>query len=69
MEPFHVNEKWYDDYWYGERPAPKRRSFAKSFGRIAACLFLILGGAAVLVGSASGDRSNDPQSRLHIRLM
>lgn len=69
MGPFHVDEKWFDDYWYSDRPAPKRRSFAKSFGRIAACLFLVLGGAAVLVGSASGDRSSDPHPRPHIRLM
>ena len=69
MGPFRVDENWFEDYWYSDRAVPKPQSFGKSLAGVAACLFLVAGGAAVVVGSAGGDRSSDPHPRPHIRLM
>lgn len=53
MFPF-VDPGWYEDYWYSNRPRPKRRSFSSSLTRFAALLVLLVGGGLVLNHFHSG---------------
>jgi hypothetical protein len=69
MYPLHVNERWFEDYWYGGHPVTKRRPFVKRRGRIAACLIVALGGAVLLMQSAGNDRMSDSHPNPHFRLM
>jgi hypothetical protein len=46
--PFRVDPEWYENYWYSERPRPKRRSFPVSLVRFAVLVVLLTGGSAVL---------------------
>jgi hypothetical protein len=59
MFPLDVDPGWYAEYWYGERPAAKRRAFSGSLARFAVLVVLLAGGGMVLSqlhahGDASG---------------
>ena len=40
----HVDRSWYEDYWYGEQGAPKRRSWKAV---AVAMLMVLLGGSNI----------------------
>lgn len=66
MHPLLVNPRWFQDYWYGERPVPRRRSLRGSLARFAICILVVVGGAAVLLErSGVHDASAQPD---HARL-
>ena len=48
MFPNKVHPGWYDAYWYGERPRPRRRSFAGSLARFGVLIVLLAGGGVAL---------------------
>lgn len=53
MFPF-VDPRWYENYWYSNRPRPKRRSFSRSLARFAVLVGLLVGGSLVLKHSHFG---------------
>ena len=69
MHPLHVNERWFEDYWYDGHPVTKRRPFVKRPGRIAACLIVALGGAVLLIQYPGNGRMSDSHPKAHFRLM
>jgi hypothetical protein len=48
MFPLQVDPKWYENYWYSDRPRPRRRSFGGSVARFAMLVGLLAGGGLVL---------------------
>jgi hypothetical protein len=48
MFPFEVDPKWYENYWYSERPRPKRRTAARSLARLGVLVVLLAGSGVVL---------------------
>ncbi len=53
MFPF-VDPGWYEDYWYSNRPRPKRRPFSRSIARFALLVGLLVGGSLALKHFHSG---------------
>ncbi len=53
MFPF-VDPGWYEDYWYSNRPRPKRRPFSRSLARFAVLVGLLVGGSLALKHFHSG---------------
>ena len=41
MFPLQVDPKWYENYWYSNRPRPRRRSFGGSLARFAMLVGLL----------------------------
>jgi hypothetical protein len=52
MHPFHIDRRWFETYWYGALPASKRRSLPRMLSRLAVCVLIVIGGAAVVVEQA-----------------
>jgi hypothetical protein len=46
--PFGPDPGWYENYWYGDRPQPRRRPFSASFARFAVLVALLAAGGAML---------------------
>ena len=46
--PFEVDPKWYEKYWYSERPRPKRRTFGRSLARFGVLVALLAGSSVLL---------------------
>ena len=45
MFPLMINKSWYEEHWYGERPAPRYRlRLAVTAGRLTALVGLMLAG-------------------------
>ena len=45
MFPLMINKSWYEEHWYGERPAPRYRlKLALAAGQLATLFGLILAG-------------------------
>jgi hypothetical protein len=45
MFPLMINKSWYEEHWYGERPAPRYGlHLALAAGRLAAVFGLVLAG-------------------------
>lgn len=45
MFPLMINKSWYEDHWYGERPAPRSGvHLAVVVGRLTALVGLVLAG-------------------------
>jgi hypothetical protein len=42
MLPPDVDQAWYDGYWYGAKPRPRRRAFSGSLARFAIIVSLVL---------------------------
>jgi hypothetical protein len=53
MHLLHVNPRWFEDYWYSDPPLRRRRSLSGSLGRLALCILVVVGGAAVLIEQSS----------------
>ncbi len=53
MFPF-VDPGWYEEYWYSNRPRPKRRRLSSSFARFAVLVGLLLGSGLALKHFHSG---------------
>ena len=51
MFPFDVDPNWYEEYWYSDRPQPRRRSFGGSLARFA--VLVAFNGFTVAAGIAS----------------
>ena len=46
--PFNVDPEWYENYWFGARPRPKRRTFGRSMMRFTVLVALVAGGGVLL---------------------
>ena len=53
MFPF-VDPGWYEEYWYSDRPRPKRKPFSRSVTRFAVVVGLLVGGSFALKHFHSG---------------
>jgi hypothetical protein len=69
MHPVHVDPRWFEDYWYRERPFPKRRSLPRSLGRLVLCILVVVGGAAVLVEQSSPHGGGPRPEQARLRFM
>lgn len=48
MFPLQVDPHWYEDYWYGDRTPPRRRTAFRGLARFTLLVVLLAGGSAVL---------------------
>ena len=46
--PFEPDPGWFEQYWYTDRPEPKRRPFSRNLARFAVLVALLAGSALVL---------------------
>jgi hypothetical protein len=48
MFPLLVDPGWYESYWYGDRPPPRRRSVSPGLARLALLVVLLAGSGLVM---------------------
>jgi hypothetical protein len=69
MHPFHIDSRWFETYWYGNQPFPTRRSLSRRLNRLAICILIIVGGAAVIVDQAEVRVGSHRPDHVRIRFM
>jgi len=65
MFPLQVDPRWYEIYWYTDRPRPKRRAFSSSLARLAVLVALLSGSGAVLSHFHAQSSASTHQDREH----
>jgi len=65
MFPFGVDPRWYEIYWYTDRPRPNRRSLSGSLARFAVLAVLLTGSGFVLGHFHAHGNAISDQDREH----
>jgi hypothetical protein len=69
MRPFHTDSRWFVDYWYTDDKVPKPRSLPRTLGRLAVCILVAVGGAAVMMEHAKVHGGSHQPDHARVRFM
>jgi len=69
MHPFHVDSGWFENHWYADHPVPKRWPLPRTLGRLAICIVVAVGGAAVIMEQAMVHLESHQPEHARVRFM